>query len=371
MDRLRSADLGTLVDVVHDIGELSDLAEFRSEMLRHMRRLVACEIAAYNEIGPTPERVEAVVDPCDCYSAEMRESFAAHVQENPMVGCHARDPGAAATRLSDFISDRQLRRLELYDLVYGPLGTEHQIAIAAPAADRVIGITASRGGLDFAESELRLLDAVRPFLAAAMRNLEARRRIEATLAALGEAGTKPAAILLVSDGTRVEPSDERADRWLGVSADRASLMTELEAWARDAARASENLETGGRPNRRWIEHPSGPHRIQYVPGSAGRPAAILVEAPTRDRQPPELQRLGLTRRQTDVLQLVWMGHTNAAIAQLLGISERTVAHHLEHVYRRLDVSTRTAAVRRADERLTASPSAAPSEDQRERGRRCP
>jgi hypothetical protein len=74
-----------------------------------------------------------------------------------------------------------------------------------------------------------------------MRNLEARRRIEATLAALGEAGTKPAAILLVSDGTRVEPSDERADRWLGVSADRASLMTELEAWARDAARSSENL----------------------------------------------------------------------------------------------------------------------------------
>jgi len=71
-------------------------------------------------------------------------------------------------------------------------------------------------------------------------------------------------------------------------------------------------------------------------------------------QPFEPQRLGLTRRQSEVLQLVRMGHTNAKIAQLLGISERTVAHHLENVYRRLDVSTRTAAVRRADERLAAS-----------------
>jgi DNA-binding CsgD family transcriptional regulator len=353
MERLRAADIDALVDVVHDIGEVSDLASFRSELLSHMRRLVACEIAAYNAVGPAPADVEVVVDPPGAYTADMAESFAAHVQQNPMVGYHARDPHAPAARLSDFISPRQLRRLELYDLVYRPLRTEHQIAITIPGADRVIGITASRGGRDYAESELRLLDAVRPFLAAAMRNLEARRRIEATIAALGQAESEPAAILLVGPGGRIEPSDDRADRWLGASADRRSLETELEAWARAAARACADLDTCGRPERRWIEHPNGPHRIQYVPGTGARPAAILVDVPAREMQPDRLQRLGLTRRQSEVLHLVSLGHTNAGAAQLLGVSEHTIAHHLEEVYRRLDVSTRIAAVRRADERLAA------------------
>jgi DNA-binding NarL/FixJ family response regulator len=52
----------------------------------------------------------------------------------------------------------------------------------------------------------------------------------------------------------------------------------------------------------------------------------------------------LTPRQTGLLQLVAAGHTNAQIARRLGISERTVRTHLENIYERLHVSSRTAAV---------------------------
>jgi DNA-binding CsgD family transcriptional regulator len=55
----------------------------------------------------------------------------------------------------------------------------------------------------------------------------------------------------------------------------------------------------------------------------------------------------LTPRQTGLLRLVAAGHTNTQIARQLGISEGTVRTHLENIYGRLHVSSRTAAVTRA------------------------
>ena len=48
-----------------------------------------------------------------------------------------------------------------------------------------------------------------------------------------------------------------------------------------------------------------------------------------------------------LLDLLAAGHTNTQIARRLGLSEGTVRTHLENIYRRLHVSSRTAAVTRA------------------------
>ena len=55
----------------------------------------------------------------------------------------------------------------------------------------------------------------------------------------------------------------------------------------------------------------------------------------------------LTPRQKDLLRLLAVGYTNTQIARRLGITEATVRTHLEHIYRLLQVSSRTAAVTRA------------------------
>jgi DNA-binding CsgD family transcriptional regulator len=55
----------------------------------------------------------------------------------------------------------------------------------------------------------------------------------------------------------------------------------------------------------------------------------------------------LTPRQMDLLRLVAGGYTNSQIGSRLGISEGTVRKHLENIYGRLQVSSRTAAVTRA------------------------
>ena len=51
----------------------------------------------------------------------------------------------------------------------------------------------------------------------------------------------------------------------------------------------------------------------------------------------------LTDREVEVLKLVSAGHTNREIAQSLVLSGKTVEHHLEHIYDKLDVTSRTAA----------------------------
>jgi DNA-binding CsgD family transcriptional regulator len=66
------------------------------------------------------------------------------------------------------------------------------------------------------------------------------------------------------------------------------------------------------------------------------------DAELRRRTRPEL-----TARQWDLLRLVAAGHTNIQIGRRLGISEGTVRKHLENIFGRLGVSSRTAAVTRA------------------------
>ena len=59
----------------------------------------------------------------------------------------------------------------------------------------------------------------------------------------------------------------------------------------------------------------------------------------RRRQPDDL-----TERETEVLRLLAQGLSNPQIAQTLAVSRKTIEHHLGHIYTKLGISCRTAAV---------------------------
>ncbi len=61
-------------------------------------------------------------------------------------------------------------------------------------------------------------------------------------------------------------------------------------------------------------------------------------------------RAGLTNREREVLDLVATGATNAAVAEALVVSPGTVKKHLDNIYAKLGVTTRTAAADRAARR---------------------
>jgi HD-GYP domain-containing protein (c-di-GMP phosphodiesterase class II) len=71
--------------------------------------------------------------------------------------------------------------------------------------------------------------------------------------------------------------------------------------------------------------------------------AVLAAAGHRvPRRPRELP-AGLTRRELEVLLALVLGNSNQMIADDLGISAKTVGHHVEHVYRKAGVRSRAAA----------------------------
>ena len=64
-----------------------------------------------------------------------------------------------------------------------------------------------------------------------------------------------------------------------------------------------------------------------------------------------LELLGLTKREAEVLFWIAQDKSNAGISKAIGCSEGTVRKHLEHLYEKLGVQTRTAAVMVALEKL--------------------
>ena len=84
---------------------------------------------------------------------------------------------------------------------------------------------------------------------------------------------------------------------------------------------------------------------QAVHGSIYRPLGHA--APPRESA---LEEVGLSKRELSILEALQSGSSNAAIAKELFLAEQTVKFHLTNIYRKLGVSSRTEAVRRAYER---------------------
>ena len=85
-------------------------------------------------------------------------------------------------------------------------------------------------------------------------------------------------------------------------------------------------------------------RLQYM-GKLGPNEFLLRLAKDSGAETPAefSSELGLTTREGEVLQWLSKGKTNRDIAQILGLSPRTVDKHLEQIYSKLGVENRTAA----------------------------
>jgi DNA-binding NarL/FixJ family response regulator len=81
----------------------------------------------------------------------------------------------------------------------------------------------------------------------------------------------------------------------------------------------------------------------FGPGVAARVLRHFAEPPVSSELPfPEL-----TDREREVLDLVAGGHRNAAIAEALFLSPKTVANHISSIFAKLAVADRSAAIVRA------------------------
>jgi DNA-binding NarL/FixJ family response regulator len=85
-------------------------------------------------------------------------------------------------------------------------------------------------------------------------------------------------------------------------------------------------------------------RLQYMGKLGPNEFLLRLAKDTSANLPAEFSsELGLTTREGEVLSWLSKGKTNRDIAQILGLSPRTVDKHLEQIYAKLGVENRTAA----------------------------
>lgn len=105
--------------------------------------------------------------------------------------------------------------------------------------------------------------------------------------------------------------------------------------------------TERRPHRPALTAEAAAEQLQ-AEASAGRldtdaVHAVLAAAGRQSSLPKRTWPAGLSEREVEVLRLAAQGLSNRQIAAKLIIAEKTVGHHIQHIYNKINVSTRAGA----------------------------
>ncbi len=329
MPALATRDAERLLRFIADAESIGGDHPFTPELLVELGRLVPADWVIYCELDRVRQRVRLRVDRTgdedDAVEIDHEVAWRAMLEEHPL--CSRYQEGPDTIKLSDFLTHRELHRTWVYDNWFEPLGVEHELEVAIPSpwwhTKQFLFDRAS--GRDFTERDRLILDLLQPHLAQLWRAARTRRLLNAALAELDRVDEHSGrGVILLGPGEEVEFASAPARRLLreffpGVTADR--LPAALEEWLGPGATSPLISRSGAR---------------QLSVDRADD--ALLLE----ERR----EEVGLTAREREVLAWVARGKTNAQIARLLWLAPGTVGKHLEHVYAKLGVSTRTAAVTR-------------------------
>jgi DNA-binding CsgD family transcriptional regulator len=348
---LTSSDLRRVLDVLHDAYRLRNREAFTTHMLCAATALIPADIASYFAIDRTASVFTSTATPegADDFPGS-GEVFLRHVREHPLFINHARVNDGRAYKISDFVTRRALHRLPLYNEYYRRIGTEYQMAMALPARDAsVVGIALSRHGCDCSERERLLLNVLSPHLRQAFESAQAVSGLEERVGRVQEAaGAGDQEVVIVRTGAACTATP-RGRQWLrayfGASRRAGDLPRAVRDWIdAQAVRfvVTDDVPAPRSPLRAACEDGELEVRIAWQLDET----ILLLREHRRRPGIAALAALGLSPRETDVLLWVAEGKSNAAIGTILGMSGRTVGKHLERIYQKLGVETRTAAAAR-------------------------
>lgn len=371
MTTLDANDLRRLTEAVRELYAVDDLDGFPQRVMHVASAVASSDLTSYTEVDPLRGEARGTLDSAEANGvlAERLPYFERHMHQHPLVRHFSSVGHDGVAKISDFLSRREWKRLELYREFYRYFGVLHQMIAEVTTPGSVItAIACNRKRRDFDERDRLALNLLRPHLAQAFENagrvaelrLEVVRR-DAALEALDQA-----IVRVDGDGRALGASDsaERLLRGLGSppGVRALTLPDEVRAWVREVADTLR--QTGDRlATPRWLTLRAGAREVRLRLLPDPRPDQfVLVACSAEDAARSEtLEALGLTPKQAEVLSLVARGLTNREAAQRMGASARTVQNHLAAVFDRLGVRTRSAAAAiatRQQERRAGWPSRA-------------
>ena len=325
--RIARNDLTAVLGFLEDARSVSGTVLFTRHLVDGLTDVVGCEYARYREID-FALRVEIAHVPCSAevvaFGADLVEMTEADWNAVPFDPCYratfseptgifiASELASRSSESSDAADGWQAEfdRWDFVDRMWIQIGEPSWAGIAFDSCERAFG-----------EREAELARALQPHLRELWRNASVRRRLRAALSALDL--DQAAGVLLLDAAGRIEYATGSAERILSDHFD--TLAIELpDSIARWRTDASEALVLATDDSTIVVE------------ASKDGSALLLSERP--------LGMAMLTARERDVMRCVEDGLSNTEIARRLWIQPTTVRKHLEHVFDKLGVRSRTAAL---------------------------
>jgi DNA-binding CsgD family transcriptional regulator len=355
---LNHRDFQAVLDCVEALHACPDLSALQNRMIELLPTLITSDIAALTEVDVSRRHSISMANPSSIDMTSLIPAFTAHLHEHPVVMHHVNQPNSRGPlTISDFLSRRNFRRLGLFNELYKVLGVEDQIALSLhPSQSLLVGLTISRNSWGFSRRDREVLSLLRPHLMQAYQNvsvlsdLRARdaesdsilERLPHGIIQFNKAG-RPGRVTstarsLIHQFFSAQP--------LGIH----GVPEELLHWVRTQNEKRESTLSPAKPL--IIRRNNATLIVRFLQAGSGQSMVLLSEQNNAARRSAALQRLGFTNRESEVMQWVIEGKTSPAIAVILSISTRTVHKHLESVFNKLNVETRTAAITRIMERST-------------------
>lgn len=178
MVHLSERDIRSVLELAYDAASIGGDEPFPGELLSRIAELIPADaMVGYHEavIGSPCRVVEFVEIPPDGLPTAIEEAGGRFREQDPLRHRIARH-ATGALKLSDFLTRREMHRLEFYWHVWRPLGIDDSLRVWLPApAGRARVVYLERGGRDFTERDRSVLDLLRPFLIRVQQSAGHRR----------------------------------------------------------------------------------------------------------------------------------------------------------------------------------------------------
>jgi DNA-binding CsgD family transcriptional regulator len=327
---LATRDAEQLLHFIAEAESIGGDQPFTPDLLAELGHLVEADWVTYAELDRVRRRTLLRVvwpdDEDDVLELDDEKRWRVLLEEHPLC-LHEQEGHFGASKLSDFLTQRELHRTWVYDNWFAPQDVEYllEVSIPSPVWHTKAFLFDRSGRRDFTERDRLILDLLQPHLARFWLAGKTRRLLSSALAELARVDEHDRrGVILLDLGGEVEfasPPSERMLREFFPARSGGRLPAALVEW----------LDSG---DTKPLIRRRGERQLTVQQAEG----ALLLE----ERH----ERIELTAREREVLAWVGRGKTNAEIARLLWLAPSTVGKHLENIYAKLGVSTRTAAVAR-------------------------